>query len=156
MVVAMSYFVEGAVYMNYEAINQWIIPAMWIMVGIALCAFGITLVMAKHFNKEITKNIEAAFKKYMYYLLDIPYTVFIVLISLVPLLGMLGTVSALLTLDITGATEGLKANFFQALDTTGLGLICAIVGKLINAFFQPHIERSISKAKKLLEKGWSE
>ena len=55
----MSYFVEGAVYMNYEAINQWIIPAMWIMVGIALCAFGITLVMAKHFNKEITKNIEA-------------------------------------------------------------------------------------------------
>ena len=113
---------------------------MWIMVGIALCAFGITLVMAKHFNKEITKNIEAAFKKYMYYLLDIPYTVFIVLISLFPLLGMLGTVSALLTLDITGATEGLKANFFQALDTTGLGLICAIVGKLINAFFQPHIE----------------
>lgn len=129
---------------------------MWIMVGVSLCSFGITFVMAKHFNKEITKNSETAFKKYMYYSIDVSYTVFIVSLSLFPLMGMLGTVSALLTLDISGATEGLKSNFFQALDTTGLGLVCAIVGKFINSFFQPYIEVSIAKAKKLLEKGWSE
>ena len=75
------------------------------------------------------------------------------MISLFPLVGMLGTVSALLTLDISAATDGLKSNFFQALDTTGMGLIFAIVFKFANAFLQPQIEERITKAKKMLEKG---
>lgn len=139
----------------YEAINRWIIPSMWIMAGFSLCLFGFVMALVKtsRFGKKTLKGSEAAFRKKLYYWLDVPYTVFIVLISLFPLMGMLGTVSALLTLDISGATEDLKANFFQALDTTGLGLVLAILFKLLNAFFQPRIEECIAKAKKLLENG---
>ena len=139
----------------YEAINRWIIPGMWIMAGFSLClfAFVIALVKTSRFDKKTAKSSETAFRKVAYYWIDIPYTVFIVLISLFPLMGMLGTVSSLLTLDISGASENLKSNFFQALNTTGLGLILAIFFKLANAFFQPGIEECIAKAKKLLENG---
>lgn len=139
----------------YEAINQWIIPGMWIMAGGSLClfAFVIALVKTSRFGKKTAKSSEDASRKKLYYWIDVPYTVFIVLISLFPLMGMLGTVSALLTLDISGASEDLKSNFFQALDTTGLGLVLAIFFKILNAFFQPRIEECIAKAKKLLENG---
>ena len=139
--------------MDYEAINKWIIPIMWGMAALSLGLFIAALVIMKRFDKKITEDSEQAFKKEMYHWLDVPYTVFIVLISLFPLMGMLGTVSALLTLDLSGASEGLKSNFFQALDTTGMGLIFAIVFKFANAFLQPHIEERIAKAKKLLESG---
>ena len=86
-------------------------------------------------------------------MLDVLYTLFIVIISLFPLFGMLGTVSALITLEISGASEGLKSSFFQALGTTGLGLIAAIFFKLFNAPFQPGIEECIAKAKKIFEDG---
>lgn len=142
-------------YEVYEVVNQWIIPIMWIMAGVSLCLFGfvMALVTTSRFDRRIAKGSDTAFKKRTYFWLDIPYTVFIVLISLFPLMGMLGTVSALLTLDISGATESLKSNFFQALDTTGMGLILAILFKLLNAFFQPRIEECIAKAKKMLEDG---
>ena len=148
---------KNGAYMNdkvYEAINQWIIPSMWIMAGFSLClfAFVMALVKTSRFGKKI-KGSATVFRKGMYYWLDVPYTVFIVLISLFPLMGMLGTVSALITLDISGASEDLKSNFFQALGTTGLGLIAAIILKFINAFFQPGIEECIAKAKKLFEDG---
>ena len=139
--------------MDYEAINRWIIPIMWGMAALSLGLFVAALVLMRRFDRKITQGSETAFKKEMYHLLDVPYTIFIVLISLFPLMGMLGTVSALLTLDISGASEGLKSNFFQALDTTGMGLIFAIIFKFANAFLQPHIEERIAKAKKLLENG---
>ena len=139
--------------MDYEAINRWIIPIMWGMAALSLGLFVAAVVIMKRFDKKITEGSETAFKKEMYRWLDVPYTVFIVLISLFPLMGMLGTVSALLTLDISGASEGLKSNVFRALDTTGMGLIFAIVFKFANAFLQPHIEERIAKAKKMLENG---
>ncbi len=139
--------------MNYEEINRWIIPIMWGMVALSLGLLAAAIVIMRRFDKKITKGSETDFKKEMYFWLEVPYTVFVVLISLFPLMGMLGTVSALLTLDISEATEDLKSNFFQALDTTGMGLIFAIFFKFVNAFLQPHIEDRISKAKKMLEKG---
>lgn len=151
----MSYYIERAAYMNiYETLNPYIIPIMWAMAGASLVLLVFALATAKwFFDKEIAKGGEKAFKRVMYYLMDIPYTVFIVLISLFPLMGMLGTVCALLTLDLGGETEALKSNFFQALDTTAWGLIFAIFFKLINSVFQPYIEGRIAKAKKMLEKG---
>lgn len=140
-------------YEVYEEINRWIIPAMWVMVGVSLLALIVVCILVIVFDKRVTKGSEANFKKLMYGLIVVLYNTFIVLISLFPLAGMLGTVSALVTLDISGATDALKDNFFQALDTTGMGLICAIVFKLVNAVFQPHIEDCIAKAKRLLEKG---
>ena len=59
---------------------------------------------------------------------------------------MLGTVLALLSLDITGgATEELKANFFLALDTTAWGLVFSIAFKVANSFLQTTIETAIEK-----------
>lgn len=153
MVSYVELYRKGRICMDYEVINRWIIPIMWGMVALSLALFIVAIVVIHRFDKKITKGSETAFKKEMYYWLDVPYTIFIVLISLFPLMGMLGTVSALLTLDISGATEALKSNFFKALDTTGMGLIWAIIFKFANAFLQPHIEERIAKAKKLLEKG---
>ena len=137
----------------YEAINQGIIPFMLVMAGASICLFLVVLAIKRRLNKKFTEDGETDLKEKMYHLLDVLYTVFIVSISLFPLLGMLGTVSALITLDISGASEDLKSNFFQALGTTGLGLIAAIILKFINAFFQPGIEECIAKAKKLFEDG---
>lgn len=67
---------------------------------------------------------------------------------------MLGTVLALLNLDLSGETSALKNNFFQALDTTEWGIIFAVFFKVLNAFFQPYIEAQIEKLKKLLEKSY--
>lgn len=148
----MSQFIERAEKM-YETINRWIIPFMWGMAGFTLCLFITVYVLKRRFNRKIDENSGKDIKRELYRWLDVLYTIFIVLISLFPLFGMLGTVSALLTLDISGATEELKANFFQALDTTGLGLIFAIIFKIVNACQQSQIEETISKAKKMLEKG---
>lgn len=115
---------------------------------------GFSVAAAKETEKRIRKKSEDEFKRTMYYFLDIPYTVFITLISVFPLLGMLGTVIALLGLDLSGDTESLKANFFQALDTTMWGIVFAVIFKIVNAFFQPFIEAQIEKAKNLLEKSY--
>ena len=72
--------------------------------------------------------------------------------TMFPLLGMLGTVLALLNLDISGDTALMKNNFFQALDTTMWGIVYAAIFKFLNSFAQTSIEAQVSKAKKLLEK----
>lgn len=122
------------------------------VIAVVLLVFSVAA--AKKIEKRIKKKSEHEFKRTMYYFLDIPYTVFITLISVFPLLGMLGTVIALLGLDLSGDTESLKSNFFQALDTTMWGIIFAVVFKIVNAFFQPFIEAQIEKAKNLLEKSY--
>ncbi len=122
------------------------------VIAVVLLVFSVAA--AKKIEKRIKKKSEHEFKRTMYYFLDIPYTVFVTLISVFPLLGMLGTVIALLGLDLSGDTESLKANFFMALDTTMWGIIFAVVFKIVNAFFQPFIEAQIEKAKNLLEKSY--
>ncbi|MDE7365439.1 MAG: MotA/TolQ/ExbB proton channel family protein [Ruminococcus sp.] len=122
------------------------------VIAVILLVFSVA--SAKKTEKRIKKGSEYEFKRTMYYFLDIPYTVFITLISIFPLLGMLGTVLALLNLDLSGETSALKNNFFQALDTTEWGIIFAVVFKVLNAFFQPYIEAQIEKLKKLLEKSY--
>lgn len=120
----------------------------------ALIFLVFSVVAARRTEKIINKKSQNEFKRTMYYFLDIPYTVFITLISIFPLLGMLGTVIALLSLDLSGDTEAVKANFFQALDTTMWGIVFAVIFKIINAFFQPFIEAQIEKTKKLLEQSY--
>ncbi len=122
------------------------------VIAVVLLVFSVAA--AKKIEKRIKKKSEHEFKRTMYYFLDIPYTVFVTLISVFPLLGMLGTVIALLGLDLSGDTESLKANFFMALDTTMWGIIFAVIFKIVNAFFQPFIEAQIEKAKSLLEKSY--
>ena len=133
----------------YEVISPLIKPSIFVMAGISLCLLFVVLSIKSRLNKEITKGNETK----MCNLLDVLYTVFIVMISLFPLMGMFGTVCALITLDISGASEDLKSNFFQALDTTGMGLIFAIIFKFVNSIFQSGIEECLAKAKKNIENG---
>lgn len=90
------------------------------------------------------------------------YTLFITLISIFPLLGMLGTVLALLGLDMSSAEaiSNAKDNFFGALTSTAWGIIFAVVFKIVNAKFfadvEDLIQRHLSLIKKLRKSGITE
>lgn len=63
------------------------------------------------------------------------YVLFTTIISIFPLLGMLGTVSSLLVID-TNSSEAIssaRGSFFSALSSTFLGIIFAIGFKWLNA-----------------------
>lgn len=90
------------------------------------------------------------------------YTLFITLISIFPLLGMLGTVLALLGLDMSSAEaiNNAKNNFFGALTSTAWGIIFAVVFKIVNAKFfadvEDLIQRHLALIKKLRKSGITE
>ena len=90
------------------------------------------------------------------------YTLFITLISIFPLLGMLGTVLALLGLDMSSAEaiSNARNNFFGALTSTAWGIIFAITFKIINARFfsdvEDLIQRHLALIKKLRKSGIDE
>ena len=94
--------------------------------------------------------------------INMNYTLFITFISIFPLLGMLGTVLALLGLDMssTEAINEAKNNFFSALTSTAWGIIFAVVYKIINARFfadvEDLIQRHLSLIKKLRKSGIDE
>ncbi len=79
------------------------------------------------------------------------YNIFITIITMFPLLGMFGTVSGLLGLDLAnGDMENIKNNFFIALTSTAWGIIFSIIYKLLNAIFGEFIENKINVAKKVM------
>ena len=141
--------------MNYSAWADRIVPLIHLTGGICLCLYIMAIVVSKIISGKLKQSTEHTFKKSLYYLLDIPYTVFIAIVSIFPLLGMLGTVLALMSLDVSGATDALKNNFFQALDTTMWGIIYAAVFKFANAFVQSYVEAQIEKAKFLMKRTYS-
>lgn len=78
------------------------------------------------------------------------YTIFLTIISIFPLLGMLGTVNGLLGLDLaSGDMENIKNNFFIALTSTAWGIIFSIIFKILDAVFLEGIENVVDPVKKL-------
>jgi len=67
------------------------------------------------------------------------YAVFCNLITIFPLLGMLGTVRSLIPMvnQIGSLSTGL---FFGALTSTFWGIVCSITGKLEDAFISPKMD----------------
>ena len=65
---------------------------------------------------------------------------------------MLGTVTALYSIDITDGAGVPQNEFFQALGTTIWGIVLSIFFKCINAFVEPYIEAQLTKTSKMLEK----
>lgn len=114
---------------------------------LALFCFILTLVFSGIITKKINSGSEHGFKSVMYYLLGISYTVFVTVISLFPLLGMFGTVRALLGLDLSGDLDIIKQSFFDALTSTAWGIIFASVFKLLNAFIQTFAETQLEKVR---------
>lgn len=82
------------------------------------------------------------------------YTLFTTLITLFPLFGMLGTVIALLNLNLSGeitSMDSIKTNFFNALTSTAWGLIFSIFFKLLNAKIIPDVKDTMLKLQKKIE-----
>lgn len=84
------------------------------------------------------------------------HNIFITLISFFPLLGMLGTVVALLKLDLTEANDSVKNNFFDALTSTAWGIVFSLGFKGANAFIETEIQDYIDKAEKLIKENEDE
>lgn len=77
-------------------------------------------------------------------ILSVFYTLFVTFISLFPLLGMFGTVRALLELDLSGDLEMIKLKFFNALTSTAWGIVFSVFFKILHAIFQPRIETRLN------------
>lgn len=108
----------------------------------------LSFIVAVIVKKDFSEGKES---RRFYYLLDILYTLAITLISLFPLLGMFGTVKALLELDMSQEMSVLQTRFFSALTSTAWGIIFSVIFKIINSLFQPYIENQINKAKAALK-----
>ena len=107
-----------------------------IMMGAAL---GLLLLFSR-----LMKHEPAGGKQIYPMMLRVIYEVFVTGITVFPLLGMYGTVKALLSLDFTNDLAGAQFKFFDALTSTAWGIIFAIAFKLINAFVQPFMERLLA------------
>ena len=81
------------------------------------------------------------------------YNLFEAGISIFPLLGMFGTVAALMTLDMTaGSMESVKLNFFMALTSTAWGIFFSVIFKLLHAGFSYKTEKYLYKNSELMDK----
>ena len=80
------------------------------------------------------------------------YNLFSTGISIFPLLGMFGTVTALLGLDLSvGDMTNIKNNFFSALTSTAWGIVFSIIFKLLHAWKEYYFEKKIEESTKLME-----
>ncbi|WP_432650605.1 MotA/TolQ/ExbB proton channel family protein [Huintestinicola sp.] len=121
-----------------------------------LALFISSIILSIWISKYFKDGKERDLKKSIYYALDIVYNVFVTIISMFPLLGMLGTVISLIGLgnvfQMDGADmNGIKSEFFLALTSTAWGIIFSLIYKSFNAVAQPTIENQIEKAKKVLK-----
>ena len=115
-------------------------------------SLGLSLFICKKVEKMNIKNEKSLNSiKTIYALLSASYTLFITFISIFPLLGMGGTVLALLKLD-EKIISNAQNSFFDALTSTMWGTIFAIVFKIINAIFTTYIEDSIKKLSDYIKK----
>lgn len=91
------------------------------------------------------------FSHYLFAVLNVVYSLFITVITIFPLLGMFGTVGALLSVNMAGDMAALQNRFFDALTSTAWGIIFAIIFKVLNAVIAPFVEEQIEDAKKFSE-----
>lgn len=126
-----------------------------VFAALAAGALWLSFRYAKDIEKEIihwkaTGNIEIS--KYVYNKLNTVYSIFLTLVSIFPLLGLLGTVWSLLGLDLSaGDMTNIKNNFFAALTSTAWGIIFSILFKLIHAPSSNFIENQIEDSRKMFE-----
>ena len=118
----------------------------------AFVSFMIPVVLRKVIINE-RNNIEKCNKETLSHHAAVAsksYTIFLTIISIFPLLGMLGTVFGLLGLDLaSGDMENIKNNFFIALTSTAWGIIFSVFYKILDAFFLEDIGSQIESVRKL-------
>ena len=129
-------------------------------IGLAALATLILLIFTVLLKNRVKNNIDKWEREnnkthigYMYGYLSVIYTLFITLISAFPLLGMFGTVTSLLSLNLSDAAaiENAKNSFFDALTSTTWGIIFAFVFKIVNAFISTSVENKIQRLNEFLK-----
>ncbi|EGC01376.1 MotA/TolQ/ExbB proton channel family protein [Ruminococcus albus] len=82
------------------------------------------------------------------------YSLFTTSITIFPLLGMFGTVIALLNLKFAPAEtnmEDIKNNFFNALTSTAWGIVFSVVFKSVNAFIVSSVNDTITRIHEIVQ-----
>ena len=122
--------------------------------------FVLSLLFAQAIEKRLViwkaeRNI--SFARFLNSSLTTAYTLCMTFISLFPLLGMFGTVMALLGLDLSaGDMENIKNNFFHALTSTAWGIIFSVLFKIVHAPFANYIETQIEASRKISDESEAE
>ena len=132
------------------------IPTDWYIFLFALIAVG-CLFAIRFSNKTVDRSFdlwksENYYSNFIYKALTLSYSLFVTLITIFPLLGMFGTVRALLSLNLGDETTILNArnSFFDALTSTAWGIIFAIIFKVVNAVISKYAEDNIEKMSELI------
>lgn len=135
------------------SLAPYVSTIIWCSAVICAGVLILTIIVSKHICKEMSSKNDSQHKAWSFNWINCFYNIFLALVSIFPLLGMLGTVLALLGLDLSsGATEQLKQQFFLALDTTAWGLFFSIIFKILHSLFQTKIETAAEKIDELLKK----
>ena len=128
----------------------------WYIFLCALISVG-CLIVIRIMNKKVDRSFELwksenFYSNFIYKALSLSYSVFVTLITIFPLLGMLGTVKSLLVLNFIDENAILDArnSFFDALTSTAWGIIFAILFKVVNAVISKHTEDNVEKVSWLI------
>lgn len=125
------------------------------IIELALFIFALSLAKNSAVNFEINKkdtDVSNKKKKVSNSVLVTVYNLFVTGISIFPLLGMLGTVSGLLGLDLAaGDMSNIKNNFFMALTSTAWGIVFSIIFKVLHAWKEFYFEKKIKESTELME-----
>lgn len=113
-------------------------------------AFAAVCVLRKHIEQS---GAELGHDDQNYRWLRGLYDFFLTGITIFPLLGMFGTVKALLSLDFTNDLAGAQLKFFDALTSTAWGIIFAVIFKIANSVIAPGVERLIDREERRLRGG---
>lgn len=126
-------------------------------IGFFAMANVVLLLLSYYFAHAISKrtsqwkaNKNVSFSKFLNSSLNVTYSLFTTIITIFPLLGMLGTVNALLGLNISSENMlNVRGNFFNALTSTAWGIIFSILFKLVHALFVNYFENQIEDSRQM-------
>ena len=133
----------------WKTMEESIFASDW-YIGVAAILTIVALAVSLKFMSSIKKEIQKKESSKAIILREEQYLEWCY-ITLFPLLGMFGTVAALLSLDLTGEIEQIKGNFFNALTSTAWGIVFSVLFKIVNAIVENKIEQVYEKARKLTE-----
>lgn len=131
---------------SIAAENTYILIAAILMAAV-LGTIALFAWLYRHERKERGKHVSL-----YYMILRVLYELFQTGITIFPLLGMYGTVKALLSLDFANELAAAQLRFFDALTSTAWGIIFAVIFKLVNAVIAPLLDRLMHTEKHSPEK----
>ena len=142
----------------FAQLMKSIVTTDWYMLIAVAFALGFLVIclwragQIKEYVAQWQTRRNVTFSRFLHRDLSVFYNLLVAMISIFPLLGMLGTVRGLLGLKMAvGDMAGVQASFFGALTSTAWGIIFSVLFKLIHALVQDTIESQIEASQQLSE-----